>query len=120
MTLKPKIWTLLGVIFLVSGCAVTPNVKDRETIAYHGNVENAGVIGFLDDDSLEVDRELVDTYNSLIEKYGAMFVPEIKTNQGIVPLVGGTFSMKLQAAEDFKRLKNFDKYMTNLERARHL
>jgi hypothetical protein len=105
---------------LLSGCAVTPKVNDRETIAYHGNSENAGVIGFMADGSLEVDQQLVDTYNELIAKYGTMFTPNIEQGDGITNLGGGSYSMTLEAVENYKRLKNFDKYMTNLQKAHSL
>jgi hypothetical protein len=117
--LKSAISTLLGAIFL-SSCAVTPEVKDRETIAYHGNEENAGVIGFLEDGSLEVDQELVNAYNELIAKYGTMFVPALNQGDGIAPIGQGSYSMTLEAAENYKRLKNFHTYMQKLERAKAL
>lgn len=110
------ILTLLGAI-CISGCAVTPEVQDRETIPYHGNEETGGFVQILENGSVEVDQEIVTEYNELLSKYGTMFIPEVKQNDGVTSLVNGNYAMTLQGMEHLKQLRNFHEYMTRLERA---
>lgn len=85
---------------------MTPKVHERETIAYEGNSETAGILDFNEDGSLIISEEALARYNSLIERYGYDKGRSIEKDFGVSKLENGTYSLTLEAAEiwfDFKQ-----------------
>lgn len=74
---------------LVSCGTTAPKPIQSNSIAFDGNIQNAGIIGIVrDKDTKEflgflVTPHLVDTYNALIVKYGYKFIPQLKINDEI-------------------------------------
>lgn len=63
----------------------TPNIINSDTISYdeYGN-QTSGIISVSNDKTgFIVTKHFIDRYNSMIEKYGKKFVPELKKEQGI-------------------------------------
>ena len=63
----------------------TPDIINSGTISYdeYGN-QTSGIISVSDDKTgFIVTKHFIDRYNSMIEKYGKKFVPELKKEQGV-------------------------------------
>lgn len=63
----------------------TPDIINSDTISYdeYGN-QTSGIISVSDDKTgFIVTKHFIDRYNSMIEKYGKKFVPELKKEQGV-------------------------------------
>ena len=63
----------------------TPDIINSDTISYdeYGN-QTSGIISVSDDKTgFIVTKHFIDRYNSMIEKYGKKFVPELKKDQGV-------------------------------------
>lgn len=109
-SLKIGIWTLLVATCLsVTGCSVTPKVHDRETIAYEGNSETAGILAFNDDGSLKITEEARSRYNSYIARFGRDSVTPLTKDFGITKLPDGNYSLTLEGAECWAALKRIEK-----------
>ncbi len=104
MTLKTKILILLGATFL-SGCSVTPKVDENKTIAFSGNDENAGIIGFYTDGSLEITEDGRSRFNALIELFGERTIPKTSKDFGMLATTEGHYSLTREAAERWYQLK---------------
>lgn len=63
----------------------TPDIINSDTISYdeYGN-QTSGIISVSNDKTgFIVTKHFIDRYNSMIEKYGKKFVPELKKEQGV-------------------------------------
>lgn len=63
----------------------TPDIINSDTISYdeYGN-QTSGIISVSDDKTgFIVTKHFIDRFNSMIEKYGEKFVPELKKDQGV-------------------------------------
>lgn len=63
----------------------TPDIINSNTISYdeYGN-QTSGIISVSNDKTgFIVTKHFIDRYNSMIEKYGKKFVPELKKDQGV-------------------------------------
>ena len=63
----------------------TPDIINSDTISYdeYGN-QTSGIISVSDDKTgFIVTKHFIDRFNSMIEKYGKKFVPELKKEQGV-------------------------------------
>lgn len=63
----------------------TPDIIDGDVISYdeYGN-QTSGIISVSNDKTgFIVTKHFIDRYNSMIDKYGKKFVPELKKEQGI-------------------------------------
>ncbi len=63
----------------------TPDIINSDTISYdeYGN-QTSGIISVSNDKTgFIVTKHFIDRYNSMIEKYGKKFVPELKKDQGV-------------------------------------
>lgn len=66
----------------------TPNIINSDTISYdeYGN-QTSGIISVSNDKTgFIVTKHFIDRYNSMIEKYGKKFVPELKKEQGVLKI----------------------------------
>lgn len=111
---------VICLLMICSGCAVTPNVTERETIPYSGNSETGGILSFLPDGSIEITESKRAEYNTLIKKYGTMYVPEVQKDHEITKLENGNYALTGEGAETFKQLLNFHEYQKRLERSHNL
>lgn len=110
-------FTGLVLFVVISGCTntVAPKPVVNKTIAWSGNVQNAGVLGFLPDGGLHIDSTARDRYNGLVAlqpdfKKSGLVLPlpaPIPVDFGITKLPDGTFEMTLQAAKDFAVLERW-------------
>lgn len=88
---------------------MTPVVHDRETIAFSGNDETAGILGFNDDGSLKIDASGRERYNSLIERFGGDTIPKTEKDFGCTPREDGNFDLTLEGAERWGELRQREK-----------
>jgi len=101
--LKIATLTLFAAISL-NACRVTPEANERDTISFVNNVEDAGIIGFLPDGSLEITIHARDRYNAFVSQYGGRFTPPILKDYGVKPLENGNYSITLEACELWKQM----------------
>lgn len=107
---KIKILTLFAAILLLESCnSITPIPSERKTINYSGNSENAGIIGFLPDGSLEINGDGRDIYNGYVRRHGKDLIPPIGADYGITPTENNSYSMSLEAAEKWKEMQILEK-----------
>lgn len=95
--------SILLLLGITSCMHVTPVVNESKTIAFDGNEQNAGIINFRDDGSLEITTRARDKYNALIEVYGSYLL--INTDYGVTPLDNGNYEMTKEACEDWFKMK---------------
>jgi hypothetical protein len=69
---------------------VTPKNTVAKKIAYDGNVQNAGVIGFATNGVI-VTPGFRQRYNSLALAYGPRFNPQVLPDSGLQPFTNGTY-----------------------------
>ena len=85
--------TLLLVSSLTS-CSTTQKVAKSTEIAYHGNVQNAGVLS-VESQGAIVDQQFVNAYNTNIKNgFGTKWA--LKQNDGLLPLANGTTRLDRQ------------------------
>lgn len=72
---------LLSLCFV--SCTVTPPQVHSQTVAYEGNIQTAGFLGFSEDGSGIITGKARDRYNALVRLYGAYFVPPLVQDDGL-------------------------------------
>lgn len=77
------------ICLILSGCLwftnPTPNIINSEIISYdeYGN-QTSGIISISNDKTgFIVTKRFIERYNSMIDKYGKKFAPELKKDQGV-------------------------------------
>lgn len=89
----------------LSACSVTPVTHDRQTIAYDGNDQTAGILGFNEVGGLTISPGGRERYDSLIERFGRDTQPETKKDFGITPREDGNYDLTAEGAERWKKMK---------------
>ena len=89
MKFANKLVNSILICLLLSGCLSvtnpTPDIIDSSVISYdeYGN-QTSGIISVSNDKTgFIVTKHFIDRYNSMIEKYGKKFAPELKKDQGV-------------------------------------
>lgn len=95
----------ISVSLCLCSCKVTPTTNDRETIAYSGNDQTAGILGFNEDGSLRINESARVRYNSYIERFGRDTVPATSKDFGIKEREDGNYDLTLEGAERWKKMK---------------
>ena len=62
---------------------IAPKENTPKAVAYIGNSQNAGVLGFEPDGSVIITSAKRDEYNSLIDSYGTRFTPPLAHDAGL-------------------------------------
>ena len=102
------IWVLVLILAacFFSACAnITPVVNERETVAYDGNDQTAGIIQDFEDHSSEITPNARDRYNDLIWEREGMLKFSEKKDFGIAPMDNGNFRITAQGKEYWYSLK---------------
>lgn len=102
--LRMVILTLFVGICLNSCASITPIPEERETIAFEGNEDNAGIVGFLDNGSLEITPKARDRYNDLILKVKGMVKYLSYKDSELTALPNGNWSITKGGAEFWRSL----------------
>lgn len=92
-------------LLCATGCAVTPVVNERETIAYEGGEKNAGILQDFEDHSSEITPNARDRYNNLILKEKGLAEYFKRKDFGISPMGDGNFRITAEAKEYWYSLK---------------
>ena len=88
-------YLIIFIFYFVVGCATitnpTPDIINCDVIGYDNGQQNAGIIQtytfFNNGEKIEgfiITENAKIKYNTLIEKYGNRFIPELKKNDGII------------------------------------
>ncbi len=86
-------YLLIATILVASGCAqhsVAPKENQPTQIAFSGNQQNAGVLGWADDGGSAINSAKRDEYNALIDLYGKQFAPPLKHDDGVAAIATWT------------------------------
>jgi len=106
-----KYWLALASFLFVVGCTHTyipPTVKANQ-VAFSGNSQNAGFIGFLDNGSGIIDSNARDKYNYFINIYSKKFTPPISKDFGISPYTNSTYLITAEALSKFITMNKWSK-----------
>ena len=95
----------ISVVACLSSCAVTPKITERETVAYDGNQQNAGIIQNFPDHSSEITASARQRYNDLILSQEGILKYYSKKDYGITPLANGHYKITAEGKEYWYSLK---------------
>lgn len=62
--------------------------------SWDGNQQNSGVIQYIDQVGWHITEHAAARYKALSEKYGEMFLPKLKSGEGLEKQEDGTFVLK--------------------------
>lgn len=100
---------------VLMGCAhtVVPNVVKPTVVAFSGNKQNAGFIGFNTNGAGIIDLNAKNKYNWLISMYATNFAPPIYTNFGVSDFTNGTFLITSEGLSKFATMNRWEKNKVN-------
>ncbi|MDD2707525.1 MAG: hypothetical protein PHV34_05900 [Verrucomicrobiae bacterium] len=104
-----RILSGLALVCLLAGCGTTPAPGRRQTIAFSGNSQTAGIGDFAEDGSMPLDDGKLYEFSSLLEKWGPGLTPpareleayvklDAKTGQRLMTCEGAGILLKLKQA----------------------
>ena len=120
-------YLIIFIFYFVVGCATitnpTPDIINCDVISYDNGQQNAGIIQtytfFNNGEKIEgfiITENAKIKYNTLIEKYGNRFIPELKKNDGIINIninnkiyyfISAQYMIKFADMVDYYRLNRY-------------
>lgn len=99
---KVLVFAVIANILLIqnTGCITStplPETVVPEQISFDGDEQNAGIIGFTEDEGFEVTPHFRNRFNALVRVYGDRFHPRLRRDQGLTKLENGNWRINRQS-----------------------
>lgn len=100
----------LVIIIWVTGCisTVTPKAVESSVIAFDGNNQNAGFVGWSGEYGV-ITFNSRNKYNHLINIYATNFIPVLTYDYGISPFTNNTFLITREGLSRFGTMNRWSK-----------
>lgn len=101
--------TFVILSLFLAGCTTTPVIPRDARASWDGGLQNSGLIANLGEGWFIVTPHWRDRYVALAAKHGALFVPPVTNDFGVMPYTNGTLCIDGQRAVQFIKMNRAEK-----------